>query len=330
MLLASMGDHILEGLQLPLNALLSLVLMVWAYQRVRLGDFFHLSTLFSLLGFVLFFTLFNYAHKHPQEFYNTLKTLIFYGADTLMELVRSVLHTAERSTQNTPLDFAFLVDQTFHTLGLLLQTMDTSSFNTSSLLGVGVLLSQGALLTLLLGLALMVAIEIYLWLALGVLVLPLGFFASTRAILWLYLRKCVALSFYKPLVVLLAFYNARVLQTLIPALSTPQAYETHLLVVISALLEVFLAQRVAHFIQSLCHIQGGVQDIVQLASVSKTSVVQSVGALYSTTLKHTHTSNQSTNTDTPTKTPEVSLRIQTLFDQKPHINPTTIRHHDEK
>ncbi|WP_121022735.1 hypothetical protein [Helicobacter vulpis] len=325
MLLATMGDHLLESLKLPLNALLTLALMGWAYQRVRLGDLFHVRTLFSLAGFALFFVLFNYAWRHPQDFYRILRSLVFYGSDVLMELVRSSL----QHTGNAHLDFAFLVNQTFHTLGLILQTMDTSRFDASSLLGVALLFSQGALLTLLLALALMVAIEIYLWLALGVLVLPLGFFASTRKILWLYVRKCVALSFYQPLIILLAFYNARVLETLIPTLSTLQAYETHLFVIISTLLEVFLVQRIPRFIHALCDTHGGVQDVMQLASVSKTSLLQSVGALYPTTAPYLHQSNIS-NTHTSSSSQEMSLHIQTLSDSKPHIDTTTIGSKYEK
>ncbi len=318
-----MGDRILDNLKLPLNIVVSLALMAWAYQRIRLGDLFYSNTLFSLAGFAGFFVLFNYAWKHPQDFYATLKSLVFYGADVLMAIVRSSLQNSSFGIDSTHLDFAFLTNQTFHTLGLLLQIMDTSTSNIHSFLGMAVLLSQGALLILLLALALMIAIEIYLWLALGVLVLPLGFFANTRAILWLYLKKCVALSFYQPLIILLACYNARVLQTLIPTLSTPQAYETYLLVVVSTLLEVFLVQRIPRFIQSLCHTQGGVQDIVQLVSLSKTSFSHGINTLYQTsTYSSNHSSTSATYTDTISQ--EMSLHIQTLSDPKPHLDTTTI------
>ncbi|WP_233711850.1 type IV secretion system protein [Helicobacter salomonis] len=322
-LLSNVGDEILESLKLPFlgNALVSLALMAWGYQRVRLGDMFSSKTLFSLAGFAGFFTLFNYAWKHSQDFYTKLKILVFYGSDVLMGIVRSSLQNSSLGLENLSLDFAFLTNQTFHTLGLLLQTMDASTLQVHEMLVLGVLLSQGALLTLLLALALMVAIEIYLWLALGILVLPLGFFASTRPMLWLYLKKCVALSFYQPIVVLLACYNARVLQTLIPVLNTPQAYETYVLVIISALLELFLIQRVPHFIQSLFHTQGGVKDMVHLVGLGRASFLQNVQTIY-----HSGVSNTAQHSHATAYMPqEMSLHVQTLSDSKPHIDTTTFR-----
>ncbi|WP_104689593.1 hypothetical protein [Helicobacter felis] len=314
-LLSSLGDQILENLHLPLiyNGILSLALMVWAYQRVRLGDMFATKTLFSLAGFAGFFTLFNYAWKHPHNFYEYLKSTLFIPSNALMEIIISSLQHANFAfgVENTHLNFAFLINQAFHALELIMHTMGALSLNATTLLTIGVLLCEGALLALILALSLIVSIEIYLWLALGILVLPLGFFTSLRPILWLYLKKCAGLSFYQPLMVLCACYNAQILQTLIPA--SASNYEVYFMVIISALLELFLVWRIPRFIQSLFHTQGGVQDAIQLVALSKSALIQNVSNLNPSANIHvSHKSNS--------KPQEMTLNIKTLSQSS---TPTT-------
>ncbi len=314
--------------QLLANALVVLAMMIWAYQRVQHADMFRWRTLFSLASFAGFFVLFNYAMQHPQAFYTWLKTTIFYASDSLMELVQESLKASGQTLglDAQQLSLEFLINQTFHTLVWILSeiTHQQTNANPSMLLMGALILSQGALLTLILVLVLIVSIEIYLWLAFGALMLPLGFFVATRSMLWLYLKKCTALSLYQPIVFLVAFYNAHVVQTLISTIPThlDNAHApigSSVILVVSSLLVLFLVCRVPHFIHSLFHTQGTLQDMISMATLSKSALLQSVGCVEHTSLV------DSNNTETQESrhwSQKPSFKIQTLSEPSIDIRQT--------
>ncbi|WP_233707539.1 type IV secretion system protein [Helicobacter bizzozeronii] len=332
-LIQHIGLQILQVLkfQLLANALVVLAMMIWAYQRVQHADMFRWRTLFSLASFAGFFVLFNYAMQHPQAFYAWLKTTLFYASDSLMELVQGSLKASSQALglDTQQLNLEFLINQTFHTLVWILSeiTHQQSHANPSMFLTGALILSQGVLLTLILALVLIVSIEIYLWLAFGALMLPLGFFVATRSMLWLYLKKCTALSLYQPIVFLVAFYNAHVVQTLISTIPM-HADNAHapigssVILVVSSLLVLFLVCRVPHFIHAFFRTQGVFKDIVSMVALSKGALLQNVGRVG----RVGHTSLvESSNTETQEShhwSQKPSFKIQTLSEPSIDIRQT--------
>lgn len=54
---------------------------------------------------------------------------------------------------------------------------------------------------------LLVTAEIFMWSALGLIVLPLGLIPQTKGMLFSYLKKLISLTLYKPCMMLVAFLN---------------------------------------------------------------------------------------------------------------------------
>ncbi len=70
-----------------------------------------------------------------------------------------------------------------------------------------VILGELLFLGLLLIIVLLVTAEIFMWSALGLIVLPLGLIPQTKGMLFSYLKKLISLTFYKPCMMLVAFLN---------------------------------------------------------------------------------------------------------------------------
>lgn len=83
-----------------------------------------------------------------------------------------------------------------------------------------VILGELLFLGLLLIIVLLVTAEIFMWSALGLIVLPLGLIPQTKGMLFSYLKKLISLTLYKPCMMLVAFFNYGIIykaNALIPA-----------------------------------------------------------------------------------------------------------------
>ncbi|BDQ28085.1 hypothetical protein HHE02_01430 [Helicobacter heilmannii] len=336
-LFTQIGQGILQNAPFRLfcNLCMVLALMLWALNRVRLADFFFLRTLFSLCAFALFFILFNYATNHPTAFYTRLKEGIFYAPNILTKLVQQSLQASSHAFNTDPTHFnlEFLLNQTFHSL-VLLATQTQRHFNN---LMVGfvyaLIVVQGALLTCILALTLIVSLELLLWLALAVFVLPLGLFAP--ALLWCYAKKCFSLAFYQPLILLLSFYNTQILQTLIksllpaPTQATPPLIEAYLILIVSTLLALFLLVQIPVFLRGLFATQGGAQDLKAMLNSSKSAWLnysQGVSNTPAPSLAPHHSHTHSSNSSPQESLKEPSFQVQTFSSTKMQIHQIKDKH----
>ncbi|BCZ18269.1 hypothetical protein NHP190003_15510 [Helicobacter sp. NHP19-003] len=313
------------------NLAMVVALMLWALNRVRFADFFFSKTWFSLCAFALFFTLFNYATHNPTAFYTRLKEIFFYAPNVLTQVVQQGLQASSHAfnTDSTHFNLEFLLNQDFHSL-VLLSTQSPSLESFMAVFSLGLVLAQGALLTCILALTLIVSIELLLWLSLAVFVLPLGLFAPK--LLWHYAKKCFNLAFYQPLILLLAFYNTQILQSLIksliPAQPTPSIIGAYLILIVSTLLILFLLYRVPAFLNGLFATQGGVQDLKGMLSGGKNAWLQHSQSVSSTapqstqSLEHTHSQSVSPNQALV----QPSFQVQTLSTPKVQIHQIKDKH----
>ncbi|GAA9057098.1 hypothetical protein HpHA252_11320 [Helicobacter pylori] len=81
-------------------------------------------------------------------------------------------------------------------------------------------------LGLLLIIVLLATAEIFMWSALGLIVLPLGLIPQTKGMLFSYLKKLISLTFYKPCMMLVAFLNYGIIYE-VNALSYPLRQKSH-------------------------------------------------------------------------------------------------------
>lgn len=327
-LLEQIGLEVLHNAPFRLfcNLCMVVALMLWAYQRVRLADFFFLRTFISLSAFALFFTLFNYATHNPSAFYAQLQEVFFYAPNVLTQIVQKSLQASSAAFSTDPAHFnlEFLLNQSFHSL-VLLSTQAQAHLETfRAVFVLGLVLAQGGLLTYILALTLIISIELLLWLGLAVFILPLGLFAPL--LVWHYGKKCWALAFYQPLILLLAFYNAQILQTLIstilpaPTAPTPKLAEAYLVLIVSTLLLLFLLRRVPAFLNGLFATQGGVQDLQTILKASKNAWEQHSASFLSAYTAQSNTHSQQESTQEP------SFRVQTLRSPQVHIHNTKESH----
>lgn len=334
-LLTQIGQEILQNapFRLLCNLAMLIALMLWAVNRVRLADFFFLRTLFSLCAYALFFTLFNYATHNPTAFYTQLKEIVFYAPNVLMQVVQQSLQASSTAFSTDPAHFnlEFLLNQSFHSLVLLATQAQGHLNNFMAVFVCALVVAQGALLTYILALTLIVSIELLLWLALAVFVLPLGLFAPK--LLWHYAKKCMALAFYQPLILLLAFYNAQILQHLIksllpaPTAPTPPMIGAYLILIVSTLLVLFLLRRVPALLNSLFATQGGAQDLQAMLNASKNAWLQHSQNMFSIPLNTQSLEQHHTSTcSAQDSLKEPSFQVQTLSAPKVQIHNVKDKH----
>ncbi|WP_240451771.1 hypothetical protein [Helicobacter sp. L8] len=73
--------------QMSLNVILSILFMVWAYRRVKEGDFFQFKTLMGVGVFVVFVGIINWAISEPATYMREIKNIIYIPAEALTEMI---------------------------------------------------------------------------------------------------------------------------------------------------------------------------------------------------------------------------------------------------
>ncbi len=206
--------------QMIINAVLVILFMVWAYRRVKEGDIFQFKTAMGVVVFIAFVGFINWGIKNPNDFNTYFINTIFYPSEKLAILIAQSLNDGLEIPTN-----ANLSPSEIFSIGNLASSAYTMIVNLwdNAFSGVTmfnwltmipklimfflVVLGELLFLGLLLIIVLLVTAEIFLWSALGLIVLPLGLIPQTKGMLFSYLKKLISLTFYKPCMMLVAFLN---------------------------------------------------------------------------------------------------------------------------
>ncbi|WP_154475044.1 type IV secretion system protein [Helicobacter pylori] len=198
--------------QMIINAVLVILFMIWAYRRVKEGDIFQFKTAMGVVVFIVFMGVLNWAMDNPTTYMNMLKDTIFYPSNKLTEIITNSMSSLQIGNNN--LTLGSLIDKSYSSIiqlyGEAFSDLGWKTFFTMFpmlIIFLLLVLAQILLIGLILIIVLITLVETLTWLSLGFAVLPLALFPQTKGMLFSYLKKLISLTFYQPCIMVVAFLN---------------------------------------------------------------------------------------------------------------------------
>ncbi len=205
--------------QMIINAVLVILFMVWAYRRVKEGDIFQFKTAMGVVVFIVFIGVLNWAMDNPTTYMNMLKDTIFYPSNKLTEIITNSMSSLQ-IVGNNNLTLGSLIDKSYYSIIQLYREVFSdlgwkTFFTMFPMLIIFLLLvlAQILLIGLILIIVLITLVETLTWLSLGFAVLPLALFPQTKGMLFSYLKKLISLTFYQPCIMVVAFLNFSMIES---------------------------------------------------------------------------------------------------------------------
>ncbi|MFP6120429.1 type IV secretion system protein [Helicobacter pylori] len=205
--------------QTIINAVLVILFMMWAYRRVKEGDIFQFKTAMGVVVFIVFMGVLNWAMDNPTTYMNMLKDTIFYPSNKLTEIITNSMSSLQIGNNN--LTLGSLIDKSYYSIILLYREVFSdlgwkTFFTMFPMLIIFLLLvlAQILLIGLILIIVLITLVETLTWLSLGFAVLPLALFPQTKGMLFSYLKKLISLTFYQPCIMVVAFLNFSMIESI--------------------------------------------------------------------------------------------------------------------
>ncbi len=205
--------------QMIINAVLVILFMIWAYKRVKEGDIFQFKTAMGVVVFIVFIGVLNWAMDNPTTYMNMLKDTIFYPSNKLTEIITNSMSSLQIGNNN--LTLGSLIDKSYYSIIPLYREVFSdlgwkTFFTMFPMLIIFLLLvlAQILLIGLILIIVLITLVETLTWLSLGFAVLPLALFPQTKGMLFSYLKKLISLTFYQPCIMVVAFLNFSMIESI--------------------------------------------------------------------------------------------------------------------
>ncbi len=202
-----------------INAVLVILFMIWAYRRVKEGDIFQFKTAMGVVVFIVFMGVLNWAMDNPTTYMNMLKDTIFYPSNKLTEIITNSMFSLQIGNNN--LTLGSLIDKSYYSIIQLYREVFSdlgwkTFFTMFPMLIIFLLLvlAQILLIGLILIIVLITLVETLTWLSLGFAVLPLALFPQTKGMLFSYLKKLISLTFYQPCIMVVAFLNFSMIESI--------------------------------------------------------------------------------------------------------------------
>ncbi len=206
--------------QMIINAVLVILFMVWAYRRVKEGDILQFKTAMGVVVFIVFIGVVNWAMDNPTTYMNMLKDTIFYPSNKLTEIITNSMSSLQ-IVGNNNLTLGSLIDKSYYSIIQLYREVFSdlgwkTFFTMFPMLIIFLLLvlAQILLIGLILIIVLITLVETLTWLSLGFAVLPLALFPQTKGMLFSYLKKLISLTFYQPCIMVVAFLNFSMIESI--------------------------------------------------------------------------------------------------------------------
>ncbi len=206
--------------QMIINAVLVILFMIWAYRRVKEGDIFQFKTAMGVVVFIVFMGVLNWAMDNPTTYMNMLKDTIFYPSNKLTEIITNSMSSLQ-IVGNNNLTLGSLIDKSYYSIMQLYREVFSdlgwkTFFTMFPVLIIFLLLvlAQILLIGLILIIVLITLVETLTWLSLGFAVLPLALFPQTKGMLFSYLKKLISLTFYQPCIMVVAFLNFSMIESI--------------------------------------------------------------------------------------------------------------------
>lgn len=270
-----------------LNFIFMLLILIFVAKKIQEGDFITWKTISQLLIFIIYLSFFNWVANNPTTYMNYFGSLINYPADTITNYI--VKATQGMGVAPNSSDFKggidWLIQQSFETAVKVIESSvpKISLFSgwqgsLAVLFCAGVFFIITAIFIIVILLIIIVAnIQITIWKGLGVLFVILMFFPQTRQMVSKYILMLIGLTMYKPMLMIVVFFNYQINQFVITNLPpetafngsygdyiTTQAGNTMSLIgylglaVVGVFISTYLVKQVPDFINNIIGAGGGV------------------------------------------------------------------------
>ncbi|MFP6310451.1 type IV secretion system protein [Helicobacter pylori] len=174
----------------------------------------------GVVVFIVFIGVLNWAMDNPTTYMNMLKDTIFYPSNKLTEIITNSMSSLQ-IVGNNNLTLGSLIDKSYYSIIQLYREVFSdlgwkTFFTMFPMLIIFLLLvlAQILLIGLILIIVLITLVETLTWLSLGFAVLPLALFPQTKGMLFSYLKKLISLTFYQPCIMVVAFLNFSMIESI--------------------------------------------------------------------------------------------------------------------
>ncbi|PAF49448.1 hypothetical protein BKH41_01935 [Helicobacter sp. 12S02232-10] len=206
------------------NVITILLILLFVIKKLKNNDMFEFKTIINLLVFILFVGFYNWARQYPDTFNQYFDQTLFYLSNKISDAIvasgnSNLENQANVTSQNA---ISILIKKTFGSIETLVHTVfkdiGVSNFITyfvSLALTLAIAIIEIIFILFVCYFVIIISIEITIYKAFALLILPLIYFSQTRGFAWAYIKKILSLTFYQPLILLLATLNFKVTEQLL-------------------------------------------------------------------------------------------------------------------
>ncbi|WP_334084815.1 type IV secretion system protein [Helicobacter typhlonius] len=196
------------------NLIGMIVIITFAVKKLQEGDFFTWKNLTQIILMMLYVGFFNWAVENPKIYMEYFGNLISYPAETL---TTHISHSTLQQVQSSPQiqsAVGYLIQKTFDA-SIQIVIVSAPEFSWGSFKGQFLALFAAIVyfvctmifIIVVLLVILVAELQILIWKALALLMIALMFLPQTRKMVGSYIIYIVGLTLYKPLVLVMCFFN---------------------------------------------------------------------------------------------------------------------------
>lgn len=268
---------------LQVSAILNFVgitlILTFVVKKVQEADFFQWKTIIQLVTFVAYLGFFNWAVENPKTYMNYFSIILEAPADEITTQIANGMTTVHNSVSSTDYDSSIqaLINKNLAIGGEIydkLPRMKLFDFIVLHLLAILIvvlyilfnIIFTAAVILVIASTAILIAI----WKTIGMLLPILMFFPQTRGMVGKYIITVVGLTLYKPMLMLVIFFNYQigdyVVSKILPAQEMTQEWISAntlifiggvICAIIGTFISTYLVKQVPSFISQLTGAAGG-------------------------------------------------------------------------
>ncbi|PAF48823.1 hypothetical protein BKH41_04130 [Helicobacter sp. 12S02232-10] len=209
--------------QLIINTITMLLILLFFIKKLKSNELFEFKTSIELIIFICFLGVYNWSKEYPQQFNEAFNEILFYLSNKISNAVQTTgasnTNQANVTSQN---QISVLIQKIFNAIEILTSRVfkgigawNFFSFIIPIILTLAIAVIEILFILMTCYFVFIVFIEITIYKAFALLIMPLVFFSQTRGLAYTYIKKILSLTFYQPLILLLATLNFKMIDELI-------------------------------------------------------------------------------------------------------------------
>lgn len=293
----------------------ALVFIFWAWARFKDGDLYQMKTYLDLTQLILILGFINYGVNNPTEVMGMIKSIIFTPSQIVSEWLeiggKNIAQDSGSGAGN--LAMGRVIEGTLRGLVLVWDSISANfDFNIFSIgktiflsfLGIIIVIGQVLILITMLLIILLSSIEVFVWLSLGILFIPLLMFRGTMSMFFSYFKKLIGLSMYPPLLLVLGTLHYKVIDVMVRNMPNSQELQSGImgevqdflgasafqgltttyvlvLIIVITFISLYLIRRVPEVINAIIgtHTGDGLRGSMKMVQQAGQGLAQGIGGL---------------------------------------------------